>query len=158
MITDHPPLNMDAERTFRSVWYRPQPMRERKMTEAFDRQRGRLTVGPGGLSYVGGEAPLVIREIESVDYGVHGANFNPSVLVRYRDGGESREAYFSDARYFGYAGFFGGTKRLAESIEHPGETVIETGAADVNKKLWIGLAIPLLILLVLQILKYMILR
>ena len=128
------------------------------MAEAFDRKSGRLAVGPDGLRYEGTETPLIIQEIESVDYGVHGANFNPSVRVRYRDGGESKEAYFEDARYFGYAGFFGGTKRLAESIQHPGETVVDTGAADANKKLWIGLAIPFVILLIFQVLKYTLLR
>ena len=138
--------------TFPRVWYRPVPMQEMKLSEAFKRKTGKLHVGPDGLRFESKDAPLTMSEIESVDYGVHGATTNPSVRVRYRDGGETQEAYFEDARYFGYAGFFGGTQRLAEAIEHPGETVIETEGPKQMQKMLVGLAVAVVVVILLRLL------
>ena len=140
-------------RTFRRVWYRPVPMQEMKLSEAFKRHSGKLLVEADGLRFEHKKVPLVIRDIEAVDYGVHGATTNPSVRVRYNEDGEKRDAYFEDARYFGYAGFFGGTQRLAEAIEHPGETVLETERPAEMRKLWIGLAVSVVLLVLLQVVR-----
>ena len=138
--------------TFRRVWYRPTPMQEMMLGEAFERKSGSLHVGPDGLRFESKDAPLTISEIETVEYGVHGTTTNPSVHVRYLDNGEARDAYFEDARYFGYAGFFGGTQRLAEAIEHPGRTVIETEGPKQMRRLMVGLAVAVVVMILLRLL------
>ena len=127
-------------------------MQQMTMGEAFKRVSGSLQVGPDGLRFESKDAPLTISDIESVEYGIHGATTNPSVRVQYRDSGETRDAYFEDARYFGYAGFFGGTRRLAEEIGHPGQTVFETEGPKQMQKLIVGLAVALVLMILLRFL------
>lgn len=127
-------------------------MQQMTMGEAFKRKSGTLHVGPDGLRFESKDAPLTISKIEAVEYGVHGATTNPSVRVQYQDGGEMRDAYFEDARYFGYAGFFGGTQRLAEAIKHPGETVIETEGPKRMQKMLAGLAVAVVVMILLRLL------
>ena len=127
-------------------------MQEVTTKEAFKRTSGSLHISPDGLRFESKDAPLAISDIESVEDGLHGSTTNPSVRVRYRSSGGIEEAYFSDARYFGYAGVFGGTQQLAEAIEHPGETTIETERPRAMRKLLIGLAVTAAVMLLFRLL------
>lgn len=103
-------------RTLDAIWYRAEPHTEPSRANPFVRERGRLRVGPEVVVFQGPTVRLEIREILSVDYGVHGSMRNPSVHVRWREGEAVREAWFTDGGMGGYAGLFGGTRTLAELL------------------------------------------
>lgn len=50
---------------------------------------------------------------------------NPSIQVRFRDGGEVRHAWFTDGRLGGYSGMFGGTRQLAQAMSHLGSIAFD---------------------------------
>ena len=103
---------MEPTRTFNSVWYRSKPVTESTRAGPFTRERGRLVVEGDAIRFEGPTARVALRNIEAVEYGVHGTMSNPSIHVRYREGDEPRSAWFTDGRAGGYAGMFGGTRRL----------------------------------------------
>ncbi|HEX2078519.1 MAG TPA: hypothetical protein VHG08_12445 [Longimicrobium sp.] len=125
---------MQPQRTFESIWYRDRPETESTRADPFTRERGRLVVENGAIRFEGPKTRLVLNGIEAVEYGVHGSMTNPSVHVRYRDGGEARSAWFTDGRLGGYSGMFGGTRRLAEALSHLGPTTFEDAAASRSQK------------------------
>jgi hypothetical protein len=127
---------MDSARTFQSIWYRSRPETESSRADPFTRERGRLIVEPGEIRFDGPQARLVLRDIEAVEYGVHGTMTNPSVHVRYREAGEARSAWFTDGGMGGYGGMFGGTRRLAEALGHLAPaTYDDEGAGKMQKRL-----------------------
>lgn len=61
---------------------------------------------------------------------------NPSVHVRYREHGELRSAWLTDGGMGGYAGMFGGTRRLAQALGHLAPaTFDDAGAGKMQKRL-----------------------
>jgi hypothetical protein len=125
---------MDPPRTFESIWYRSKPVTESTRADPFIRERGRLVVEGDAIRFEGRKHSVVLRDIEAVEYGVHGSMTNPSVHVRYRDGGEARSAWFTDGGLGGYSGMFGGTRRLAQGLSHLGPTTYADDAAGASQK------------------------
>jgi hypothetical protein len=130
---------MEEPLTFDTIWYREKPATESSRADPFTRECGQLVVEQDAIRFEGKKVNVVMREIEAVEYGVHGSMTNPSVHVRYRDGGEARSVWFTDGGLGGYAGMFGGTRRLAEALSHLGPTTFEDeGASRSQKRLaWI---------------------
>lgn len=130
---------MEQPLTFDSIWYREKPVTESSRADPFTRERGQLVVEGDAIRFEGKKMNVVMREIEAVEYGVHGSMTTPSVHVRYRDGGVARSAWFTDGGLGGYAGMFGGTRRLAEDLSHLGPTTYDdTGASRSQKRIaWI---------------------
>lgn len=120
--------------TFDSIWYREKPVTESSRADPFTRERGRLVVERDAIRFDGTKVNIVMRGIEAVEYGVHGSMTNPSVHVRYRDGAEARSVWFTDGGLGGYAGMFGGTRRLAQALSHLGPTTFHDEAASRNQK------------------------
>jgi hypothetical protein len=125
---------MDQPRTFDGIWYREKPVTESSRADPFIRERGRLVVEGDALHFQGRTTSVVMRGIEAVEYGVYGSMTNPSVHVRYRDGGEARSAWLTDGGLGGYAGMFGGTRRLAEALSHLAPTTFEDAGASQSQK------------------------
>jgi hypothetical protein len=125
---------MEQPLTFDSIWYREKPVTESSRADPFTRERGRLVVEGDAIRFEGKRANVVLREIEAVQYGVHGSMTTPSVRVRYRDGGEERSAWFTDGGMGGYSGMFGGTRRLAEALSHLGPTTYDDKGASRSQK------------------------
>ena len=140
---------MDPHRTFDGIWYREKPVTESSRADPFIRERGRLVIEGDALHFQGRSTSVVMRGIEAVEYGVHGSMTNPSVHVRYRDGGEARSAWLTDGGMGGYAGMFGGTRRLAEALSHLGPTTFhDAGASKSQKRLAMILGAIVLLFLV----------
>jgi hypothetical protein len=125
---------MEEPLTFDSIWYREKPVTESSRADPFTRERGQLVVEGDAIRFEGKTTSVVLREIEAVEYGVHGAMTTPSVHVRYRDRGEARSAWFTDGGLGGYAGMFGGTRRLAEALSHLGLTTYDDKGASRSQK------------------------
>ena len=127
---------MEPARTFSRVWYRSKPITESTKADPFIRERGRLAVEADAIRFEGPRTRVVLRNVEAVEYGVHGTMSSPSVHVRYREGDEPRGAWFTDGRLGGYAGMFGGTRRLAQALSRlaPG-TFDDAGASAAQKRL-----------------------
>lgn len=107
------------EHRLEHVWYREKPQTESTHADPFIRERGTLIVEDDAARFEGPRTQLVLRGIEMIDYGVHGAMTNPTVQVRYRDDdGQVRKAWFNDGRLGGYMGAFGGTRQLAQALSH----------------------------------------
>jgi hypothetical protein len=102
---------MEQPRTFNSIWYRDKPATESTKADPFIRERGRLIVEADALRFEGPRTSVGLRDIEAVEYGVYGTMSNPTLQVRYRDGGEVRQAWFTDGRLGGYSGMFGSWRR-----------------------------------------------
>lgn len=130
---------MEQPHTFEDIWYREKPVTESSRAEPFVRERGRLVVEGDAIRFEGKKNSVVMRGIEALEYAVQGSMTNPSVHVRYRDGGEARSAWLTDGGMGGYSGMFGGTRRLAEALSHLAPTTFEDkGASRSQKRLaWI---------------------
>ncbi len=118
---------MEPARTFDHIWYRDRPATESTRSDPFTRERGRLVVEGDGLRFEGKTTSLVMRDIAAVEYGVHGTMTSPSIHVRYREGDGARSAWFTDGGMGGYAGMFGGTRRLAGALSHLGPATFDDG-------------------------------
>ena len=125
---------MDPPRTFDGIWYRTKPVTESSRADPFIRERGRLVVAGDAIHFQGPKTSVVMHGIEAVEYGVHGSMTNPSVHVRYRDGGQARSAWLTDGGLGGYAGMFGGTRRLAQALSHLGPITFEDAGASASQK------------------------
>ena len=125
---------MDEPHTFDGIWYRARPATESTRADPFLRERGQLVVKGDAIHFQGPRTSLVMRGIEAVEYGVHGSMTNPSVHVRYREDGEARSAWLTDGGLGGYAGMFGGTRRLAEALSHLAPTTFADAAASKSQK------------------------
>lgn len=137
---------MDQPRTFTGIWYRSRPATESSKADPFVRERGSLAVTGDTLTFRGPGTQVVMHGIEAVQYGVHGSMNNPSVHVRYRENGEPRSAWFTDGGMGGYAGMFGGTRRLADALSHLAPTTFDDArASQVQKRLaWLLAGLVLL--------------
>lgn len=125
---------MDKPRAFKGIWYRSKPVTESSKADPFIRERGLLAVTEDAITFEGPRTQVVMRGVEAVEYGVHGSMTNPSVHVRYRENGESRSAWLTDGGFGGYAGMFGGTRRLAEALSHLAPTTFEDQGASRSQK------------------------
>jgi hypothetical protein len=144
---------MDSPHTFDGIWYRAKPATESSRADPFLRERGRLVVEGDAIRFEGPKTTLVMRDIEAVEYGVHGSMTNPSVQVRYRDGGEARSAWLTDGGLGGYAGVFGGTRRLAQALSHLGPTTYEDAGAGASQKRLAMILGALVLLFLLRVLR-----
>ncbi|HEU4881476.1 MAG TPA: hypothetical protein VFT45_04500 [Longimicrobium sp.] len=144
---------MDPPRTFDGIWYRTRPVTESTRADPFIRERGRLVVEGDAIHFEGPKTRVVMRGIEAVEYGVHGSMTNPSVHVRYREDGEARSAWLTDGGLGGYAGMFGGTRRLAQALSHLGPTTFEDAAAGASQKRLAMILGGLVLLFLLRVLR-----
>ncbi|WP_420126554.1 hypothetical protein [Longimicrobium sp.] len=136
---------MDQPRSFAGIWYRSKPVTESTQADPFVRERGSLAVTGDTITFQGPRTQVVMRGVEAVEYGVHGSMNNPSVHVRYREDGEPRSAWLTDGGMGGYAGMFGGTRRLADALSHLAPTTFDdTGASRVQRRLaWLLVGVVL---------------
>jgi hypothetical protein len=127
---------MDEPQMFDDIWYRAKPAREATKADPFLRERGCLVVEGDAIRFQGARSTILMRGIEAVEYGVYGTMTSPAVHVRYREDGEARSAWLTDGGLGGYAGAFGGTRRLAQALSHLGPTTFDdTGASKSQKAL-----------------------
>lgn len=127
---------MHPTRTFDHIWYRSKPVTESSKADPFTRERGRLIAEGDTIRFEGKTTRLVMQNVEAVEYGVYGTMTNPSVHVRYREDGEPRSAWLTDGGLGGYAGMFGGTRRLAQALGHVAPaTFDDTGAGKMQKRM-----------------------
>lgn len=139
---------MEPAWTYNDIWYRAKPATEATRANPFMRERGTLVVEADEVRFQGKTANLVLRNIEALEYGVHGTMTSPSLHVRYRDGDEVRSAWFTDGRMGGYAGMFGGTRRLAQEMSHLAPTTYDdAGAGKMQKRMAYILLILVLVFL-----------
>jgi hypothetical protein len=125
---------MEPPRTFDSIWYREKPATESTRADPFIRERGRLVVEEDVVRFEGPKTRVELRDVEAVEYGVFGTMTNPSIQVRYREGGQVRHAWFTDGRLGGYSGMFGGTRQLAQALSHVGPTTFDDGASRASQR------------------------
>jgi hypothetical protein len=137
--------------TLDSIWYRAEPHTESTSAHPFVRERGTLHVSDEELRFRGRKTEVVMRDVQSVEYGVHGTMRNPSVHVRYRDGEAVRSAYFTDGRLGGYAGLFGGTRKLAELLGRGREASFDDAAAGTSQWWWIVVLSALVLFFLLRV-------
>ncbi len=80
--------------------------------------RGTLTMLDGGrLEFAGRKASFEVPVIRAVRYGRMGMDLLSNwVIVEFERGGDISEAHFSDGRWLGWRGIFGGTKRLYRAL------------------------------------------
>lgn len=105
--------------TFPKVWYRSRPLKMKDASLKAMEDSGTLTVEPGHLHFTGKKGEIDISEIHRVSSERKGRDFvNRWASVEYGDG---RLAMFVDARVLGWAGMFGGNKKLYEVIRQASE-------------------------------------
>jgi hypothetical protein len=143
---------MEPSRTIPNIWYRSKPVTEPSSADTFIRERGTLHIGPDSIHFQGPQTDLTIGNVESVEYGVHGTMMNPSVHVRYLDEQTSQSAYFTDGRAGGYAGLFGGTRKLAEDMQHLGSITFDDTKSNRSRRLWTWAILILVLIFVVRIL------
>jgi hypothetical protein len=99
--------------TFKTVWFRSEPLAKRSMKSMED--RGTLTVEPGVVTFRGHKiGTLVLRNITGVTVGTAGRDaMNNWVTVRY---GFGQTAMFADGGMIGWRGILGGNNKLADTI------------------------------------------
>ncbi len=105
---------------FRSVWYRrDEPLQNLTMEEAFKRERGCLEITSKDLQFKSSRSEFVIQNVLSLECGPQGSDpVNAWIKVSYTEDGIKYHAYFADGRFFGFAGFFGGTSRILKGMSH----------------------------------------
>lgn len=139
---------MGPARAYDDIWYRAKPATESTRADPFTRERGTLVVGQDAVRFEGKTTNFTLRNIEALEYGVHGTMTSPSLHVRYRDGGQARSAWFTDGGMGGYAGMFGGTRRLAQEMSHLAPTTYDdAGAGKMQKRMAYILLILVLVFL-----------
>lgn len=125
---------MDAPQTFETIWYRAKPARESTRADPFLRECGRLVVEGDAIRFEGPKNTILMRGVEAVEYGAYGSMTSPAVHVRYRENGEARSAWLTDGGLGGYAGAFGGTRRLAQALSHLAPTTFDETSAGKSQK------------------------
>jgi hypothetical protein len=136
---------MEPTRTFDHIWYRSKPVTESSRADPFTRERGRLIAEGDTIRFEGKTTRLVMRNVEAVEYGVYGTMANPSVLVRYREDGEPRSAWLTDGGLGGYAGMFGGTRRLAQALGVVAPASFDDAGAGVMQKRMLYLLLAIIL-------------
>src|SRR5215472_2538516 len=106
-----------ATQRFNTVWYLPQENRDRYLNILAGRVTGKLTVGANAIQFSGGTANVVITNILRVTFGKQGSDFiNDWVKVEYGQSANPSVAFFADASLFGWAGLFGGTQKIYDTV------------------------------------------
>jgi hypothetical protein len=106
---------MTSARTFRTVWYRSQPLRATEPALKAMEDRGSLDVLADQLIFRGKTKEVEITGIHRVSAHRHGRDFiNRWITVAYGDG---KTAMFVDSGLLGWKGILGGNKRLLHAIE-----------------------------------------
>jgi hypothetical protein len=92
-----------------SVWYRSSA----GLSIPAYQDSGTLTIEEGTISFIGKKQSVSgrVRSVGRTQMGM-----NRWVHVQYEAEGETRDAYFIDSGLVGWAGVFGGNKRLAEEL------------------------------------------
>jgi hypothetical protein len=109
---------MSAKYILENTWYLPSENTWKEMNYMAMRDIGTLSIESHGISFKGAQTNLFIDQFVSVAYGKQGRDFiNKWVKIEYRDAsGELNQAFFADGNNRGWAGIFGGTKKLYQII------------------------------------------
>ncbi len=79
------------------------------------RDVGTLVVSDEALEFRGKKMDVDISSIKNVTYGKQGRDFiNNWIKIEYADG---KTGYFADGNMLGWAGIFGGTKKMLSAIQ-----------------------------------------
>jgi hypothetical protein len=100
--------------TIENIWYLPAENTWKDFQVMAMKDIGTLFVYPNGLEFKGKDTDLAIKQALSVSYGKQGRDFiNNWVKLEYYDNNnEIQQAYFADGNNRGWAGIFGGTKKI----------------------------------------------
>jgi hypothetical protein len=75
-----------------------------------------LIVSDNSLTFKGKKEKVQITNIKRITYGKQGKDFiNNWIKVEYQDG---NTAFLADGNLLGWAGVFGGTKKILKVIQH----------------------------------------
>lgn len=97
-----------------NTWYLPSENNWKDFQMMAMKDIGILTVNKNGITFKGEKLNLMINQLHSISYGKQGRDFiNNWVKIEYYDlNNELQQAYFADGNNRGWAGIFGGTKKL----------------------------------------------
>ncbi len=103
-------------RSFPTVWFLHSENRWRDLNVLAMHDRGALTVHDGSLEFIGKKGTVIVDRIERISFGKQGRDFvNNWVKIDYANG---QKAFFADGSFFGWGGFFGGTRAMLRAVEH----------------------------------------
>ena len=104
------------ERTFRTVWYRPEENRWRSMRLVAFCDRGTLVVYKDSAEFTGKNERFRIVNVNRISFGKRGQDWvNNWVKIEY---GSGKTAFFADGSWLGWRGIFGGTRELFGALQH----------------------------------------
>ncbi|MCK6543629.1 hypothetical protein L6Q79_13215 [bacterium] len=104
-------------KTYRGIWYRDHPQLKMNFEEAFKRDKGKLRIEHGQISFIGKKNKIEISNLIALHLGLQGTDpVNCFIKVTYKSGDSVKTCYFADGKLFGYWGAFGGTYRLFKAI------------------------------------------
>nr|WP_067061823.1 hypothetical protein [Mucilaginibacter sp. L294] len=108
-----------TENTFTNIWYLPSKNTWKDFQVMAMKDIGTLRLYTHGCAYDGDQTNIKIAKIANVTYGKQGRDFiNNWVKLEYYDHlNELKEAYFADGNKGGWAGIFGGTKKIYTLIK-----------------------------------------
>lgn len=97
-----------------NTWYLPSENTWEDFQIMAMKDIGTLTIDADSIFFEGGKSNLLINQLHSISYGKQGRDFiNNWVKIEYYDSrNELQQTYFADGNNRGWAGIFGGTKKL----------------------------------------------
>jgi hypothetical protein len=99
--------------SFNKIWFLPEPADWTRLLAY--RDVGELILSDRALSFSGTKGSLVVERIEELQLGKQGRDFVNDWIRITHDGG--KVAYFADGRMLGWAGIFGGTRKLYSLLQ-----------------------------------------
>jgi hypothetical protein len=105
---------MSAIYILQNAWYLPSENTWKDFQMMAMKDIGILTINTNEITFKGSTSNLLINQLHSISYGKQGRDFiNNWVKIEYYDSrNELQQAYFADGNSRGWAGIFGGTKKL----------------------------------------------
>ena len=111
-------------RSFPNVWFLHSENRWRDLNVLAMHDRGSLTLHDDSLEFVGKKGTVMVTAVHRITFGKQGRDFvNNWVKIEY---GDSKTAFFADGSYFGWGGFFGGTRALLRAVQHLARVALST--------------------------------
>ncbi len=99
-----------------TIWFLHSENRWRDLRVLAMHDRGTLTIHADSLEFTGTKGSVIVDRIARISFGKQGRDFvNNWVKIEYANG---QKAFFADGRYFGWGGFFGGTRALLRAVQH----------------------------------------
>ncbi len=105
--------------TLENAWYLPSENTWMDFQMMAMKDIGMLIIDKSGIVFRGNNTDLIITQISSIAYGKQGRDFiNNWVKIEYMGPNNlPMQAYFADGNKAGWAGIFGGTKRIYNQLK-----------------------------------------